>query len=94
MGGFLQRVERLRKYGFGSLNLLGESDEHAPWKLGGIWIFRGQDIPAEMTECDDSEHFNFTKLDVTKPANQKVMIDLFTADVIDGLNVLERRYFK
>lgn len=94
MGGFLQRVERLRKYGFGALNLVGETDEKAPWKLGGIWIFRGQDIPAEMTECDDSEHFNFAKLDITKPAGQKVFQDAFVADVIDGLNVLERRYFK
>jgi elongation factor 1-gamma len=94
MGGFIQRVERLRKYGFGALNLVGETDEKAPWKLGGVWIFRGQDIPAEMTECDDSEHFNFTKVDVTKPAGQKVLSDALAADVIDGLNVLERRYFK
>jgi len=94
MGGFIQRVERLRKYGFGAVNLIGETDEKAPWKLGGIWIFRGQDIPAEMTECDDSEHFNFTKLDLTNAAGKKRMQELFVGDTVDGLNVLERRYFK
>jgi len=94
IGGFLQRVERLRKYGMGAVTLVGASDERPPWVLGGIWIFRGQDIPAEMKECDDSEHFNFTKVDVTTPAGQATFKAYLVDDKIGGVDVLERRYFK
>lgn len=94
LGGFLQRLDKLRKYAMGALMLTGETDEKKPWRLIGIWIFRGQAIPAEMGECDDSEHYNFTKLDMGNVANQKLLVDYLTAEKIDGLNVLDRRYYK
>jgi elongation factor 1-gamma len=94
IGGFLQRVERLRKYGFGTINLLGASEDSPPWQLCGIWIFRGQEIPAEMKECDDSEHFNFQKVDVTTAAGKALLEEHFVADNVYGKLCLERRYFK
>lgn len=45
VGGFLQRVERLRKYGFGSVVIFGEEPKLA---IGSCWLFRGQDIPNEV----------------------------------------------
>lgn len=94
MGGFLQRSDRVRKYGFGVLNLCGESEEKAPWRLCGMWIFRGQGIPAEMTDVDDSEHFTWTKIDVTQPAGQQQVTEAFTGEKYQGQTVLEQRYFK
>jgi len=94
VGGFLQRLDQLRKYAMGVLLLTGESEDKKPWRFIGVWVFRGQGIPAEMTECDDSEHHNFTKLDMSSDANKKLLQDYFTADVLDGLQVLDRRYFK
>ena len=52
MNGFLQRVDNLRKYALGALMLVGESEERPPWNLCGVWLFRGQDIPAEV--CSSS----------------------------------------
>jgi len=94
LGGFVQRLDKLRKYGMGCLMLTGESDEKKPWRLIGVWMFRGQGIPAEMNECDDSEHYNFVKLDMSTDANKKLFQDYLTGDVVDGLQVLDRRNFK
>jgi len=94
MGGFLQRADRVRKYGFGVLNMLGATEDSPPWKFCGVWIFRGQEIPAEMREVDDSEHFTWTKIDVTHGAGRKILEDAFVADKVNGLEPLDRRYFK
>jgi elongation factor 1-gamma len=94
IGGFLQRVDELRKYGMGALMLVGETEDRPPWQVWGIWIFRGQDIPAEMKDCDDSEHYDWTKLDTNDAPTRKLIEEYFTADVVKGQTVLDRRYFK
>jgi len=94
LGGFVQRLDKLRKYGMGVLMLIGATEEKKPWNLVGLWIFRGQDVPFEMKDCDDSEHYNFVKLDMGVDANKKKFEQYLTSDVVDGLPVLDRRFFK
>ena len=61
VGGFLQRIDYVRKYAFGVMCILKNSEGQFPIK--GFWIFRGQDIPQMMKdECYDLELYNWEKL--------------------------------
>lgn len=73
IGGFCQRLDRLRKYGFGNILIFGDEPK---LEISGCWLFRGQDIPQEMKDCDDSEHYNWVKADVEK---QKSLIEDYWA---------------
>lgn len=70
VGGFFQRVEKLRKYGFGSVVIFGDEPN---LDIGSCWLFRGQDIPAEMQECDDAPHYTWRKADVKDEATRKLI---------------------
>lgn len=59
LGGFFQRLESARKYAFGSFGVFGEDDNN---EIHGVFIFRGQDVPFEVTDCPDYESYEFTKL--------------------------------
>lgn len=62
VGGFLQRIDYVRKYAFGVMCILKNSEGQFPIK--GFWIFRGQDIPQMMKdECYDLELYEWQKLD-------------------------------
>lgn len=62
VGGFLQRIDYVRKYAFGVMCILKNSEGQFP--IRGFWIFRGQDIPQMMKdECYDLELYNWQKLD-------------------------------
>lgn len=62
VGGFLQRIDYVRKYAFGVMCILKNSEGQFPIK--GFWIFRGQDIPQMMKdECYDLELYDWQKLD-------------------------------
>jgi len=60
IGGFFQRLERARKYAFGSVIITGEPNKS---KITGYWIFRGADIPAEVSEAADFGSYDFVKVD-------------------------------
>lgn len=60
LGGWIQRLDPLRKYGFGSLCIFGTT---RPYEVETFWMFRGKDIPKEMTDCDDSELYNWVRAD-------------------------------
>lgn len=75
IGGFLQRLDKLRKYGFGSLLIFGEE---GAFEIAGCWLFRGQDVPAEMKDCDDYELYNWHKVDVNN-ADEKKKVDAYFA---------------
>jgi len=67
VGGFFQRLEKLHKYAFGTMNIYGTQGE---FELHGVWVFRGNDVPADMKECDDSEVYTWTRGDLADPAQK------------------------
>jgi len=77
LSGFLQRVEKLRKYGFGSLIIFGEEPS---LEISVCFLVRGQELPAEMLECDDTEHYNWRKANLDDPATRELVDDFFAWD--------------
>jgi len=73
--GFYQRLDKLRKYAFGSMIIFGEDGS---LEISGIWIFRGQGIPEEMEECEDAEHFAWKKIDISE--QKELISDYFAWD--------------
>jgi len=74
IGGFFQRLEKLHKYAFGSMIIFGEEPELA---VSGVWLFRGSEIPEDMKLCDDSEHYNWARLNPDDSADKKTIEDSF-----------------
>jgi elongation factor 1-gamma len=70
VGGFLQRMDKVRKYGFGSLLIFGEEPS---LQIGGLWMFRGTELPDELWENPDAEHHTWTKVDINDPAQRKLV---------------------
>lgn len=60
IGGFFNRLERARKYAFGSLCVLGEDNKN---EISGYFVIRGQEIPEEVTDAADFESYTFVKVD-------------------------------
>lgn len=57
--GFIQRLEKLRKYGFASILILGQEPNLS---ITTMFLVRGTEMPAEMKDVDDVEHYNWTKV--------------------------------
>jgi len=94
LGGFLQRLDETRKWAFGNMFLAGASEEQGPWAFQGIWLFRGPGVPFEVTDCSQSEQFDWTPVDVSTPEGKAKVEQYFIGTTVNGRNVLERRYFK
>jgi len=96
LGGFLQRSDACRKYAMGVMNISGNPDEETPpFTITGCWLFRGQEMIAEMKEENpDSEYYTWKKLDVTKDEDKKLIKEQFMGEQINGVQCLDRRYFK
>jgi len=77
ISGFLQRLDKLRKYAFGSMIIFGNDGNLA---VSGAWLFRGKEIPEEMTECDDAEHYNWKQANLEDPATKELVNDYFAWD--------------
>jgi len=77
VGGWFQRLDKLHKYGFGNI-IITKSLDDAFHEITGIWLFRGQEIPQEMKNCDDSELYEWSKLDPDDP-NTKQQVEEYWA---------------
>jgi len=77
LGGFVQRLDKLRKYGFGSLVIFGEEPN---LQVAGVWLFRGPEVPAEMKETDDYPNYDWKKLDHKDENDRKLIEDYFAWD--------------
>jgi len=74
VGGWMQRLDQLRKYGMGSIIVFGD-DEHR--QIGSCWLFRGQEIPDEMKEADDWSLYTWRKADLNNSADKALIEDYF-----------------
>jgi len=77
VSGFLQRLDKLRKYAFGSVIIFGDDGNN---EVSGVWLFRGQDLPEEMSECDDAEHYDWKKINHEDPQIKEFIEDFFAWD--------------
>lgn len=75
VGGWVQRLDALRKYGFGNILIFGKEPKLV---VRSSWLFRGQDVPQEMKESEDCEHYVWRKADITNAAD-KALIEDFMA---------------
>lgn len=94
VNGYIQRLEDLRKYGFGVLNVTGQDEDTKPFNIRGVFFFRGPKPPAEMVDCPDTEYYSLTPLDSSSDEDRQLIEDAFLGATFKGENVLDRRYFK
>jgi elongation factor 1-gamma len=93
VGGFLQRMDLCRKYAFGKMLVIGSVP---PFKLKGLWLFRGQEIPKfVMEEVYDMELYTWTKVDLSDEA-QKERVNAMIEDLepFEGEALLDAKCFK
>jgi len=83
LGGWIQRLDKLRKYGFGSLIIFGEEPK---LEVAGAWIFRGPEPPQEMKETDDYDLYTWRKVNYDDDAERTLVDDLFSWSGTFGSN--------
>ncbi|KAL8136451.1 hypothetical protein V2J09_002452 [Rumex salicifolius] len=93
VGGFLQRMDLARKYAFGKMLVIGSEP---PYKVKGLWLFRGQEIPKfVMEECYDMELYEWTKVDITDEAQKERASQMIEdAEPFEGEALLDAKCFK
>jgi elongation factor 1-gamma len=68
IGGFFNRLEASRKYLFGSMGVLGESNNSV---ISGVFITRGDDIKLSVDCAPDWESYEYKKLDLTNDTDRE-----------------------
>ncbi|KAJ8426463.1 hypothetical protein Cgig2_018383 [Carnegiea gigantea] len=93
VSGFLQRMDLARKYAFGKMLVIGENP---PYKVKGLWLFRGQEIPQfVIDECYDMELYEWKKVDINDE-EQKERVNQMIEDhePFEGEPLLDAKCFK
>ncbi|PCH43228.1 elongation factor 1-gamma [Wolfiporia cocos MD-104 SS10] len=71
IGGFFNRLEASRKYLFGSMGVLGQTNDSI---ITGALILRGQDVKPVVDVAPDYESYEYTRLDLSN-AEQKAFFE-------------------
>ena len=93
-GMFLQKCDAVRRYAFAVHGVYGVEDDY---KIRGLWMFRGTDIPQEMKDNDLYEYLTFRKIDINNPDDKKLVHDYWTKldenDEVEGRKCADVEYF-
>jgi len=74
VNGYIQRLDRLRKYGFGSFVIFGDEGK---MEIACAFLVRGQELPPEMTEAEDTELYAWRKVDSADAASRELIDDFW-----------------
>ncbi|XVF68281.1 hypothetical protein PTKIN_Ptkin10aG0192400 [Pterospermum kingtungense] len=93
VGGFLQRMDLARKYAFGKMLVIGSQP---PFKVKGLWLFRGQEIPQfVLDECYDMELYEWKKVDISDEAQKERVSQMIEdCEPFEGEPLLDAKCFK
>ncbi|KAI0686926.1 elongation factor 1-gamma [Cytidiella melzeri] len=92
IGGFFNRLEAARKYLFGSMGVLGESNNSV---ISGALVARGQEIQPVVDCAPDWESYSFKKLDLDNPDDKAFFEAANAWDLeIDGKKWADGKNFK
>ena len=93
-GMFLQKLDNLRKYAFAVHGVYGVEGDY---KIRGVWMWRGTEVPDEMKEHDSFPYYTVRKLDIEKPEDKQLVNDYWTKlnpeDEVEGRKAYDAEYF-
>ena len=93
-GMFLQKCDAVRRYAFAVHGVYGVDDDY---KIRGMWMFRGKEIPQEMKDNDLYEYLTFRRIDINKPEDKQLVHDYWTKldenDEVEGRKCADVEYF-
>jgi len=77
IGGFYQRIEKMRKHAFGSMCIFGANNSNS---ISGLWIWRGQDLAFNLSEDlqIDYDCYEWKKLDFDNEVTRSEISQYFT----------------
>jgi len=84
IGGFLQRseeVKNLAKFSMTSSVVLKTGNFYT---IFGVWLFRGEVLPPEFLEIDDTNYYNWNKVDPNDAAQRNWVSDIWAWDTLDN----------
>jgi hypothetical protein len=87
----------MRKKAFGSLSVYGEEGNY---EIKGCWLGLEPDFLGFLKKnVESAEYYNYTELDLNKPADLQMVKDYWTknkeeTDVVEGLKLQTFKYFK
>merc|ERR1712108_62193 len=95
VGGMMQRLDKLRKYAFGSVAVFGSNNNSS---ISGVWCWRGQNLAFEQSEDlqIDYSSYKWTKLDSKSEDCKKKVEDYFRQQGSDstGREFCDGKIFK
>ncbi|KAH9851262.1 elongation factor 1-gamma [Lenzites betulinus] len=92
IGGFFNRLEASRKYLFGSMGVLGETNNSI---ISGALIARGQDIKPVVDVAPDYESYDYKRLDLSNAEDKAFFEAALAWDLeIDGKKWVDGKNFK
>ncbi|RZF47782.1 hypothetical protein LSTR_LSTR006046 [Laodelphax striatellus] len=80
--GMFQRLDRMRKFSFGSVCLFGTDNDST---ISGVWVWQGQDLAFERSEDTkvDYETYTWSKLDPSNEEHKKLINSYFAWTATD-----------
>ena len=92
---FLERIDDdFKNYAFGVHGVYGNNNEY---KVKGLWMWRGEDIPEEIKDNEYFEYLKIKKLSNENNDDKKLVEEYWTkcnkGDKVDGKKVEEISYF-
>lgn len=94
--GFIQRLENFRKYAFGVHGIYGDEPN---LEIRGVWLWRGNGIPSEISELPNYEYHQWKRLDASNENDRKLLEEYWCGleedvSVVEGLKARDVTYFK
>merc|ERR1712146_378469 len=95
---YVQRLDEVRKYAFGTMNVIDRKATKGYYEVCGAWICRGTDGPKHILAAhEESETFEWETLDFEKMSEEKYkyISDLWCGEkMADGAEIYDTAVFK
>jgi len=97
VGGFQQRSDEIRKWGFGVMDVLGT--EETVLEIKGVWLLRGDTVQHLKDANDDANWYTWTKLAgpglaPTDEVKQQVKDFWCSEETLEGKPIQDSKVFK
>ena len=86
-GDIIQQLKYFRKYAFGVFGVYGSGGDY---KISGVLLWRGQEVPDEVKEINEYKKLTIRKLDPAEKKDQQLVHDYWTK-IAENERVLKRK---